>query len=51
VLPSLLAPGRQVPLLQLGITLAAVLICGFVWTLIAAQRALRAPLLQALRNE
>jgi ABC-type antimicrobial peptide transport system permease subunit len=51
VLPSLLAPGRQVPLLQLAITLAAVLICGFVWTHIAARRALRAPLLQALRNE
>ncbi len=51
VLPSLLAPGRQVPLLQLAITLAAVLICGFVVTLVAARRALRAPLLQVLRNE
>ena len=32
-------------------TLAAVLVCGIIWTLIAARRALRAPLLQALRNE
>jgi putative ABC transport system permease protein len=51
VLPSLLAPGREVPLVQLGITLGAVLLCGFTWTLAAAGRALRAPLLQALRNE
>lgn len=51
VLPSLLAPGREVPLVQLCLTLGAVLFCGLIWTLIAAARALRAPLLQALRNE
>ncbi len=51
VLPSLLAPGRNVPLLQLAFTLAAVLACGLIWTLLAAARALQAPLLPALRNE
>jgi putative ABC transport system permease protein len=51
VLPSLLAPGREVPLVQLGVTLGAVLLCGLLWTVIAAGRALHAPLLQALRNE
>jgi ABC-type antimicrobial peptide transport system permease subunit len=51
VLPSLLRPGTELPYLQLSLTLAAVLLCGLLWTLIAAARALRLPLLNSLRNE
>lgn len=51
VLPAVLRPGAHLPYAQLGITLGAVLIVGLVWTIIAASRALRLPLLSALRNE
>jgi ABC-type antimicrobial peptide transport system permease subunit len=51
VLPSILSPGSRLPFGQLAATLGAVLICGLVWTIIAAARALRAPLLKSLRNE
>lgn len=51
VLPSLLQPGSELPYLQLGLTLAGVLFCGLLWTIVAAAHALRLPLLKSLRNE
>jgi len=51
VLPSLFRPGSELPYLQLGLTLGAVFACGLAWTLAAASRALKAPLLAALRSE
>jgi ABC-type antimicrobial peptide transport system permease subunit len=51
VLPPLLRPGTELPYAQLGLTLAAVFIFALLCTLIAAARALRLPLLSALRNE
>jgi ABC-type antimicrobial peptide transport system permease subunit len=51
VLPSVLRPGAELPIAQLSLTLSAVFLCGLVWTIIAAARALRRPLLTALRNE
>ena len=51
VLPSLFRPGSELPYVQLGLTLGAVLLCGLIWTIIAATRALHRPLLNSLRNE
>lgn len=51
VAPALIAPGRQLPYLQLGLTLGAVLVCGLIWTAVAAAKALRAPLLKSLQSE
>ncbi len=51
VLPSLLAPGRHLPWLSLGLTLVAVLANGALWTGMATRYALRGNLLVALRNE
>ena len=51
VLPALRAPGADVPILSLALTLLAVLLSGFVWTWGATTLALRGPLLKALRNE
>ena len=51
VLPLMTAAGTQVPYLSLGITLAAVLVAGLVWTHLATRLALRGPLLDALRSE
>lgn len=51
VLPSILRPGAELPIAQLSLTLGAVFLCGLVWTIVAASRALRLPLLNALRNE
>ena len=51
VLPVLRSPGADTPFVSLGVTLAAVLISGFVWTWSATSLALRGPLLAALRNE
>jgi putative ABC transport system permease protein len=51
VLPALLGRGSDFPAAQLGATLGAVLICGLIWTAAAAAKALRAPLLESLRNE
>ena len=51
VLPALLEPGAQLPYAYLALTLGAVFFCGLLFTLAAASVALRAPLLNALRNE
>lgn len=51
VLPSILRPGAELPIAQLSLTLTAVFLCGLIWTIMAASRALRRPLLNALRNE
>ena len=51
VLPSILRPGGELPVAQLTLTLGAVFLCGLIWTIFAAARALRLPLLQSLRNE
>jgi ABC-type antimicrobial peptide transport system permease subunit len=51
VLPSLLTAGKEFPLRSLGLTLAAVLASGALWTWAATQLALRGNLLNALRNE
>jgi len=51
VLPSLLTPGAEFPWLTLGLTLAAVLANGMVWTWLATRVALRGELLSALRGE
>ncbi|MEW6306825.1 MAG: ABC transporter permease [Verrucomicrobiota bacterium] len=50
VLPALLSPGADVPVKSLGLTLAAVLFSGGVWTWVATMLALRGKLVDALRN-
>jgi ABC-type antimicrobial peptide transport system permease subunit len=51
VLPALLAPGAQLPVASLALTLGVVLLNGAVWTWAATRLALRGDLLAALRNE
>ena len=51
VLPAVWATGTEVPWVSLGVTLAAILFNGAVWTALAAESALRGELLAALRNE
>ncbi len=51
VLPSVLSPTAEVPYGSLSLTLGAVLLCGILWTLVAAAVALRGELLNALRQE
>jgi ABC-type antimicrobial peptide transport system permease subunit len=51
VLPAILSPGMQLPYVSLGVTLAAVLVNGALWTQLASWYALRGNLLEALRNE
>lgn len=51
VLPSVLSPTAEVPYGSLGLTLGAVLLCGLLWTLVAAAIALHGELLPALRQE
>jgi putative ABC transport system permease protein len=51
VLPAILTPGTQLPYGSLALTLAAVLVNGLLWTLLATAYALRGNLLAALRNE
>ena len=51
VLPAIGTPGAEVPIASLSITLLAVFLSGFVWTLLATLFALRGNLLSALRNE
>jgi ABC-type antimicrobial peptide transport system permease subunit len=51
VLPALLAPNVELPWLSLGVTLAAVLLNGLIWTWLATRLAVRGDLLAALRNE
>jgi ABC-type antimicrobial peptide transport system permease subunit len=50
VLPSLLSPGAGVPWGSLGVTLLLVFANGLVWTWLAVGRALRARLLEGLRE-
>ncbi len=51
VMPALLSPGSQIPYASLALTLAGVLVNGFVWTWVATWFSLRGRLLDALRNE
>lgn len=51
VLPALLVPGKDLPMVSVAITLAGVLLNGSLWTLLATRYALRGELLPALRNE
>jgi putative ABC transport system permease protein len=51
VMPALLSPGSEIPYGSLGLTLAAVLLNGLVWTWLATRVALRGRLLDVLRNE
>jgi len=51
VLPALRTPGVDTPCSSLALTLAAVLVCGFLWTWLSTAAALRGPLLAALRSE
>lgn len=51
VLPALLKPGAEFPWLTMGLTLAAVLANGVLWTWLATRAALRGELLTALRGE
>ena len=51
VLPALMTPGGIIPYLSLGLTLAAVLLNGLLWTWAAARVSFRGNLLAALRNE
>jgi ABC-type antimicrobial peptide transport system permease subunit len=51
VLPALLVPGSRLPFGLLGLTLAAVVLNGFVWTWLATVVASRGNLLAALRGE
>jgi hypothetical protein len=51
VLPAALAPGSDIPIAQLCLTLGAVLASGALWTWTATVGALRGRLIAALRNE
>jgi ABC-type antimicrobial peptide transport system permease subunit len=51
VLPALLSPAAQLPVMSLTITLAAVLLNGALWTWAATRYAVRGDLLAALRND
>jgi ABC-type antimicrobial peptide transport system permease subunit len=51
VLPALLSPSAQLPVVSLTLTLVVVLINGALWTWAATRFALRGDLLAALRNE
>ena len=50
-LPSLFAPGTQIPYLTIGFLFLVVLINGGIWTYSAAVLATRGDLISALRNE
>ena len=51
IMPAVRSGGADVPYGSLGLTLAAVLAAGLLWTWLAARWALRGPILAALRNE
>lgn len=51
ILPAILGRGSELPAARLGLTLGGILLCGLIFTALAAARALRAPLLENLRNE
>jgi ABC-type antimicrobial peptide transport system permease subunit len=51
VLPALLSPRAELPVLTLTATLVGVLLSGMLWTWLATRFALRGKLLAALRNE
>jgi hypothetical protein len=50
-MPAVRAGGADVHYGSLGLTLAAVLAAGLLWTWLAARWALRGPILAALWNE
>jgi ABC-type lipoprotein release transport system permease subunit len=51
VIPSLVVPGNPFPYQSLGLTLAGVLVNGFLWTWLAAWLSLQGNLVVALRSE
>jgi ABC-type antimicrobial peptide transport system permease subunit len=51
VMPAMAEPGRHVPYATMSITLAAVLVSGIIWVVIATWAALRGNLVEALRSE
>jgi len=51
VLPALMSPGAQVPVVGLLLTLAAIVVSSFVWVLVAVGVATGGDLYRALRNE
>ncbi len=51
VLPALISPRGEFPLVSLALTLGGVLASGAVWTWIAAALAMRGKLIEALRSE
>ncbi|MSU60881.1 MAG: ABC transporter permease [Pedosphaera sp.] len=51
VLPALLSPRGEFPVMSLALTLGGVLVSGAVWTWVAAALALRGKLIEALRSE
>jgi ABC-type antimicrobial peptide transport system permease subunit len=51
VLPSLRAPGMELPYVSLGLTLLGMILSGMIWIWLAARAALRGQLIQSLRNE
>jgi O-antigen/teichoic acid export membrane protein len=51
VLPAITTPGSNPALGELSLVLGAVLVNGLLWIWIAAHRALRTPLIPALRGE
>jgi hypothetical protein len=50
-LPSLLAPGSEIPFSTILILLAVVSLNGVIWTLAATRRGIEGDLLPALRRE
>lgn len=51
VLPALMSPGAGIPYVFLLVTLAAVVVSGGVWVVLATKAATRGDLVPALRNE
>ncbi len=51
VLPAIRAPGAEVPLVSLGVTIAVIAISGAVWVWIAGSIAVRGDLMEGLRTE
>jgi len=51
VAPTLLAAGGDVPYAAVGMLMAALLVNGWIWIVVATRWALRGPLLAALRQE
>jgi len=51
VWPAILSLGSGMPWGSLGLTLAAIMLCGFLWIIIAARLAMSRKFINALRNE